>query len=308
MTEKIPVITVTCARDLPMLDLQSQGIQQYLDRSVPVYIIVNEENPEHWQQEFDQNIKKNYQNHNLTVLYRTDFEGEWNTWVPTEKNPWAVGWEIQQILKLTVSKKLDCLRYLVLDSQNFLIRNWSPLQYGLINGKVPARLGYASMPEDIYNDYVKSLKIDNPLHTIGKMSICTPIFLNTGLVKHLVDKQGGELKFASWFKDASKIKSEFILYELWAEKHGGSYDYHYMIPSIEDWANPYLRDCRSEDEFANFFNVLGTHKPNAWASINHRAWGNMTADQYSRLSKKLSEYNLVPNFEEYRSSYTDIKI
>jgi hypothetical protein len=308
MTENIPIITVTCFRDLPMLNLQAQSINLYLDKSVPVYIVVNEDDPTNWKIEFSQHIEQYYKNHNLTILYRTDFEGDWNSWLPDLKNPWAAGWEIQQIIKLSIAQKLNCARYLVLDSQNFLIKSWTPEQYGLVNGKVPARLGTSSMPEDIYNDYLRTLKIDNPLHTIGKISICTPIFLNTDLVKHLIKNLGGEAGFSQWFKSASRVKSEFILYELWAEKYGGLYEYHYMVPAIEDWANPYLRDCRTEEEFSKFLAMLGVHKSNAWASINHRAWGNMTNNQYCALTEKLKDYELTPMFNVYRDSYVDLKI
>ena len=308
MNETIPVVTVTCFRDLPLLDLQAQSISNYLSSECPVYIIVNEENPADWDKYFNEHLCHYYNSHKLTILYRQDFESAWNEWLPSQKNPWAVGWETQQVLKLAISKYLNSTRYLVLDSQNFLVRSWNPAQYGLVNGKVPARAGHSVMPQEIYDDYVKTLKVTNPLHTIGMMSICTPIFFHTGLVKDLIDSNGGIKKFTQWFKDASRIKSEFILYELWAEKNGGAYAYHYMVPDIEDWANPYLRDCRTNEEFESFFNVLGSHTPNAWASANHRAWGNMTDEQYSRLSKKLGMYNLVTRFDEYRATYTDIKI
>jgi hypothetical protein len=80
-----------------------------------------------------------------------------------------------------------------------------------------------------------------------------------------------------------------------------------MIPTIEDWASPYLRDCQTEEEFETFFNMLGSHKPNAWASANHRAWGNMTSNQYQRLLEKLETYKLFPKFDNYRSTYIDLK-
>jgi hypothetical protein len=308
MNETIPIVTVTCFRDLPLLDLQAQSISNYLSSECPLYIIVNEENPAEWDKYFNERLRHYYSRHKLTIFYRQDFESAWNEWLPSQKNPWSVGWETQQVLKLAISKYLNSTRYLVLDSQNFLVRSWNPAQYGLINGKVPCRAGHSVMPQEIYDDYVNTLNVTNPLHTIGMMSICTPIFFHTGLVKSLINSNGGIKKFTQWFKDASRIKSEFILYELWAEKNGGAYAYHYMVPDIEDWANPYLRDCRTDEEFESFFNVLGSHTPNAWASANHRAWGNMTAEQYSRLSTKLGTYNLVPRFDEYRATYTDIKI
>jgi hypothetical protein len=308
MTENIPIITVTCLRDLPLLNLQAQSISQYLKPNCHLYIVVNEEDSSQWNRYFDQHLRQYYSKHKLTILYRQDFESAWSEWIPSQKNPWSVGWETQQVLKLAISKHLDSVRYLVLDSQNFLVRPWDPAQYGLINGKVPCRVGRSVMPKEIYDDYVSTLQIDNPLHTIGMMSICTPIFFHTKLVQNLIDSTGGVKKFTQWFKNASKIKSEFILYELWAEKNGGSYAYHYMIPDIEDWANPYLRDCRTEEEFELFYNILGSHVPNAWASANHRAWGNMTDNQYQKLLAKLKDYGLFPDFAEYRANYVDIKI
>lgn len=308
MTEIIPIVTITCTRDLPLLDLQAQSIHLFLDTKCPVYIVVNEEDPNEWNNYFNTHLKKYYQKHSLTILHRKDFESEWSSWIPSAKNPWAVGWETQQVLKFAVAKKLNTLRYLILDSQNFLIKTWDPQQYGLINNKVPCRQGHHVMPLEIYNDYLQTLNMEPPIHNIGKMSICTPIFFNTDLVKSLVDSQGSIANFTTWFKNASRIKSEFILYELWAEKHGGMYLYHYMIPDIEDWANPYLRDCRSEEEFKPFIDFIGVHAPHSWVSINHRAWGNMTDDQYNRLSSKLKSFSLLPNFKKYRSTYIDIKI
>jgi hypothetical protein len=91
-------------------------------------------------------------------LYRQNFESAWSEWIPSQKNPWSVGWETQQVLKLAISKHLDSVRYLVLDSQNFLVRPWDPAQYGLINGKVPCRIGRSVMPKEIYDDYVSNIE------------------------------------------------------------------------------------------------------------------------------------------------------
>lgn len=304
---KTPVITVTCYRDLPMLELQAQSISKYLDKDTPVYIVVNEDNTAPWRNEFEKNIRKYYKNHSLTLLEKQDFTVEWPKWTPSESNPWAVGWETQQILKFASSTKINSLHYLILDSQNFLISKWSPDQYGLINGKIPCRPGHHVMPKEIYNDYLKALNMPEPGHVIGKMSICTPIFFHTELVKKLVDSQGTIFEFIRWFKNASRIKSEFILYELWGEKNGGMYLYHYMIPEIEDWANPYLRDCKTEQEFNEFINAVGRHYSHSWVSINHRAWGNMSTSQYDILKEKLAKYELEPRFDGYRAEYIDLK-
>jgi len=306
MTEKLPIITVTCLRDLALLDLQAQGVSQYLDTECPVYLIVNEENPTEWNNYFNEYLRHYYDKHHLTILYRADFEAEWNQWIPSPINPWAVGWETQQILKLAIAKMINSVGYVILDSQNFLIRAWNPNSYNIENNQLPYRSGHFTMPLDIWKQYSDSLKIDVPLPTSESMSMCTPIFMHTGLVQGLLDTQNGVLEFSKWFKCASKTKSEFILYALWAEKNSGISKWHYKV---EDYANPYLRDSNNfEADFEYFIGFIGEHRPHVWASANHRSWGDMTDEQYLRLKTKLLEYNLVPHFDEYRATYTDIKI
>lgn len=308
MNTQIPIVTVTCLRDLPQLDLQAQSISLYLDKDCPVFIVVNEADTDSWYEYFDKNTRKYYKNHKLTILTRNDFNDNWAQWLPNKNNPWAVGWEIQQVLKLAISTKLNCDYFLILDTQNFLVREWSPKSYGLVNGKIPIRPGHFVMPSEIIDQYSASLNLDQTPNFMHNMSICTPIFLRKNLCDSLINQIGSVNQFAEWFKTASRVKSEFILYALWSETQGGSYLYHYMLPEIEDWANPYLRDCKTEEEFSQFLNFIGEHKPHAWVSINHRAWGNMTDDQYNRLTDKLSSYKLQPTFNEYRSTYVDIKI
>ena len=306
MTQKTSIITVSCIRDLAMLELQAQGIFNFLDKSCPVYIIINEENTDEWFNYFNTLIKHYYQNHTLTIITKKEFVAQWNHWIPHNSNPWAVGWETQQVLKLFASLYIKTPQYLILDSQNFLIQSWSPSTYD--SDKVPARPGHFVMPIDIWSDYSKKLDINPNIPDKGTMAMCTPIFVDTAIVKQLINEYGGEINFASWFKNASKIKSEFILYLLWLEKLGGISQHHHMITVPEDWGNPMLRDCNSKEEFIEFYQRIGTHYTHAWVSINHRAWGNMSQYQYTMLKTKLLEYNLVPKFEDYRSTYVDLKI
>jgi hypothetical protein len=306
MKEKTPTITVTCCRDLPMLDLQAQSIFLYLDTAMPVYLIVNEPDPTEWFDFFNNHIKHYYQNHSLTIFTRSDFSGNWNVWNPSEINPWAVGWETQQVLKLCISNKIKESQYLVLDSQNFLIQKWSASNYD--TDLVPARPGHFVMPVEIWNQYSKSLNVSVDEPSSDTLSMCTPIFFDTTAVKMLIDHTGGKEDFASWFKFASRIKSEFILYTLWLEKLGGVSKFHHMFTVPEDWGNPMLRDCRTQEEFDWFLGHIGSHNTHAWVSANHRAWGNMTAEQYERLKSKLKKYNLIPNFDNYRNTYIDLKI
>lgn len=306
MNEIIPLITVTCLRDLPLLDLQAQSIHRYLDIECPVYLIVNEESPDEWNDYFNQHLRQYYKKHQLTILYRNDFAGEWTQWVPHAINPWAVGWETQQVLKLAIATKITAKGYFILDSQNFLIDNWSTALYEVPGDKIPYRFGHFVMPMEIWDQYSSALSIDVEPPTKDTMSICTPMFMSTALVNSLIEVNGGLLEFSKWFKNASRIKSEFILYLLWAEKNGGLLKYHFCVP---DWSNPYLRDSNQfAADFDYFINFIGVVKTHVWVSANHRSWGDMTDEQYRTLLVKLKDYGLFPNFLEYRANYVDIKI
>ena len=307
MTENTPIITITCVRDLALLDLQAQSIFNFLDHSCPVYLVVNEAEPSAWLEYFNTHLRKYYVNHSLKILFRASFGNEWNQWIPSPVNPWAVGWETQQILKLAIAQHLDSNAYLILDSQNFLIQGWSPDQYELAENKIPCRTGHYVMPNGIWEQYSASLGA-NVAPNLDTMTAfpATPVFLHTGLVQSLIDLNGGIEKFTTWFKNASRVKSEFILYAVWVEHLGGLKRVHQCV---EDWANPYLRDSGTfAEDFEKFIDFIGVHKPHAWISVNHRSWGDMTDEQYQRLTVRLSEYNLVPHFDEYRSTYVDIKI
>jgi hypothetical protein len=302
--QKIPLVTITCARDLHLLELQAQSIQKHLPKDSSIYIVVNEEDPSTWQEHFDKYIKQYYTQHNLSIIYRSEFDIDWASWIPSPKLNWAMGWEQQQILKLAVSEKLNSVGYLILDSQNFLIWPWGPITK--TDDQVPYRSGKFVMPLSTWDDYCKELGITEPYPTDDTLSICTPIFLHTGLAQSLIKSQGSLNNFSQWFKSI-KGKSEFILYLLWAIKNGGLEKYHYrVLDSIDGWSGAYLRDSTTFDEdFKAFINFVGVHRPHTWVSINHRSWGDMTDKQYNDLLIKLSKYDLKPNFTEYRTHYLE---
>lgn len=302
----MPIVTVSCVRDLAQLDLQAQSIQKYLAKDCPVYIIINEDDPDIWLNYFNNNLRDYYSGRDLTILEKRSWNCDWNIWIPSAINPWHVGWETQQILKLLISEKIESKGYLILDSQNFLISDYDPNGYS-IGDYVPFREANLNWGYDTWNEYCNVLNYNQAPPTENReiMSICTPIFFHTELVRSLINTVSNYQKFALWFKSASRLKSEFILYYIWALKTGNFDKCHYKV---RDWANPYLRDSQTFDEdFEKFLNFIGVHKPHCWVSVNHRAWGNMTDDQYQRLCKKLELYNLKPNFEDYRSTYVDLK-
>jgi len=209
-----------------------------------------------------------------------------------------MGWEQQQILKLAVATRISSVGYLVLDSQNFLIKPASSAT--LEQDRIPYRQGWFVMPVTTWQTYTTELNVTTQPPDNGTMSICTPIYLHTSIVKSLLDYKDSLAGFARWFKSIPG-KSEFILYLIYAERLGGLDKFHYIQP---DWGNPMLRDSPSfNEDFEKFIDFIGEVPSHVWVSANHRSWGDMTQEQYTRLCSRLSQYNLTPNFDQYRKNF-----
>jgi Family of unknown function (DUF6492) len=296
--QHLPIVTISCTRDLALLELQAQSINKYLAEKSKIYIIVNEYDSREWYSYFTTNLKHYYDRHNLTLLYRTDFDAPWSEWIPSAKNPWAGGWDMQQILKLAVAEKIEAPGYLVLDSQNFLIKPFDPVSQ--LDDRLPYRAGKFVMPTTTWDEYACQLELSIGKPTDNTLSICTPIFLHTELVRSLIKWKNNLAGFTQWFKSV-RGKSEFILYLLWAEKNGGLEKYHYK--SSFEWGGPYLRDSLTfSEDFKKSFPSIGLHP---WVSANHRSWGIMSNEEYQQLSSKLSIYGLKTNFDQYRKDYLE---
>ena len=297
-----PLVVVTCVRDLALLDLQAQSIQQYLEPGATVYIIVNEANHSYWDEYFNEHIRQYYHKHNLVILYKKEFEALW----ALRRDPISAGWEDQQILKLLIAQRIKEPYYLILDSQNFLVYPLDRKDFPMTEGRIPYRTGKYVMPLSIWHDYARSVGILLNEPTSNTMAICTPLFMHTSLVKNLIAHHGGEVGFSTWFHTASRIKSEFILYLFWLERSGGFATYHYEKAG---WTGSHLRDCPNlHQAVIAFLNHTGKVKHQLWSMINHRAWGDMREGDYKAVCNKLQEYKLVPHFDEYRAKYVNIKI
>lgn len=287
-----PFVTVTCARDLALLELQAQSMSLYAPTGTKIYLVVNERDPSDWQAYFEEHIRHYYKDLDLTVCYLKEFEVE---------HKWA-GWYDQQHLKFAISERISESSYLILDSQNFLIRKWNYTHFPVKDGKVPYRTGAFVMPSETWHDYATALGATVTAPSNDTMSICTPIWFNTELVKSLITKQGGFKEFSKWFNRISRVNSEFMLYAIWAECNGGIKNYHYRC---YDWGNPYLRDSDKFDaDFQEYLKKLGVSATHVFTSINHKSWGDLSNEQYAELCSKLEKYKLIPNFNSYRNNYS----
>ena len=289
-----PLVTVTCVRDLPLFELQAQSMSLYAPDNADIIIIVNEQDPTEWNDYFNTHIRHYYSRHNLTVKYLSDFLLDIQS---------SDGWDIQQTLKIVIGRRgINADRYLVLDSQNFLIKPLYYLQHPVKDGLVPFRTGEFVMPWTIWRNYARALELESFHPPEDAMSMCTPLWFKTDLIKSLIREHGNEYGFSKWFNEVSKIKSEFMLYYLWGEKQGGFRKHHYRIG---DWAGPYLRDGIDFDkDVEKFLLEAGASIFIPFTSINFRAWGEMGEAQYTQVCEKLQQFGLTPNFEEFRKTYS----
>jgi hypothetical protein len=294
----IPLVTVTCQRDLQLLELQAQSFDRYLQEKSSIIIIVNELDSTEWDTYFLNNISHYYKRHNLTVLYKKDFDLDWTLF---EKNFIVTSWIRQQILKLAISMKLNSKYYLILDSQNFLVNYWS-FKSRFIDGKAPYRINDIDWAIDSYNNYRGLFGLSN-IDKKDNMSICTPIYLNTDLVNKLILTQTNIKEFSQWFFSYGETKSEFALYLAWLEFNGGIEKYHYPV---HNWSHPMLRDSFDfKKDVEYFIENLGKEERHRWSSINFRAWLDMNDQQVRAVVNKLQALGLSPNVKKFREEYTE---
>jgi hypothetical protein len=298
-TSLCPIVTVTCERDLSLLELQAQSFDRFLYENSEIIIVVNEKDPSKWKDFYQKNIEKWYKRHSVKIYYHSDFDINWNLFI---KNDQVTGWVRQQILKLAVSNKLNSPAYLILDSQNFLVNFWS-FKNKIIENKIPYKPGKLEWAEIPYKNY--QLFFDPSANHKGFLntSISTPFFIKTELAQQLVNSFGGNLKFSKWFFDYSDIKSEFALYTAWITVNDYTEKYHY---ETKNWIHPMLRDSVNFNQDVEYYlENVGKYTPHRWSSINFRAWLNMSPEQFKKINDKLNEFRLFPNVGKFREEYRD---
>lgn len=299
-------VIIGCERDLALLELQAQSFNLYLKENQDILLLVNEEDSYNFMRKFEE-FRHLYDKFNLSIKTLDEFD-----LVHQES------YVDQQLLKLSAAEISD-KHLLVLDCQNFLFKPYVELP--VYDEKIPYRRASYAMNPRIWEQYNQELGHNLPIDIHG-MCLSTPIYLNIDVIRNLIENFGGLKEFSKWFYIATNQKSEFALYLQWCEKNHGMEHYHYLENSFYNWAEPYLRDHPDFDiEFNKYLvqlkeriNYQGHLKSKAtlrnfkpkccWSSINHRAWGDMSNEQFNRLTKVLNDVNLNTNcLENYRKNY-----
>lgn len=304
-------VVIGCKRDLALLEFQAQSMEKYLTAGQDILLLINETDPSAFYKGFNK-FKHYYDKFNLTIKTVNDFDFE-------SRKPY----DDQQILKLAAAQISD-KQLLVLDCQNFLFKPY--IELPIYDGKIPyCRAPYAMDPL-IWDQYNQELGHNLPIDLHG-MCLSTPIYLNKDVINNLINNFGGLKAFARWFYHATRMKSEFALYLQWCEKNNGMEHYHYLENSFYEWAGPYLRDHPKFDkEFEKYclqlkdrirYNglpktdqVLRNYEPKCcWSSINHRAWSDMSSEQFNRLTNLLNGVMLNTDcLNPYRKNYVHVPI
>lgn len=309
MTKKDqPLVVITHQRDWPLLELLANSLTKYLDLNHPLYVITND----------FRNVPVEYYKdklipilagRDLTVIDQSEF-GYVRANFPDDsgKTTWQwvkEGWVNQQVLKLAVASILptSVKDYLVLDCQNFLVRPW---EWPKLK-KTPYRLGGWSMHNEIWDQLCKhhNLKMEYP-----DESLATPIFLNKNIVNDMIDSYGGLIEFSRWFVNISHLVSEFATYLFWAKMNNRWKEHKEVSSPVSgekhpDWAIGYLRDGGNfnfdfDELFENLNDDSIMHR--GWASINYKAWGQMSEKQYKMILDYLKSVNLVVNMSDLRNN------
>jgi hypothetical protein len=304
-------VIIGCERDLALLELQAQSMAEYLPAGQEIILIINEKDPTNFVKGFEK-FSHYYNNFALKIF-------ESSTFSFVGGRPYVD----QQILKLAAAT-ITNNHLLVLDCQNFLCKPYVELP--VFDDKVPYRHAPYAMDERIWHQYSKKLGNNFPIN-LHNMCLSTPIYMHNGVIRNLIDTYGGLSEFSLWFYGATVSKSEFALYLQWCEKNHGLHHYHYLESDFFDWGGPYLRD---HHDFSSIFDdyliklnerigyqghpkskdVIRHFKPKwCWSSINHRAWGDMTDEQFDRLTNILNGVKLDTScLIEYRKNYVHIPI
>jgi hypothetical protein len=206
MLNNIDLVTVTCARDIGIQQLQSYSIDLMLTDPCNHYVIVEDNlNIETW---YDTLIPY-YTKHQLHLI-------SGGSLLPPEcyvndsrkKN----GWHRSAVLKLLAVKKIQSDKYLILDSKNFFVHPQSVNDWPLEDGN-----GIIDKYDSNGWDEIDKFCLDNHIPVPDNVyNSSTPFIVSTNVVKKII-----EFDFLPLFFDKKDWwSSEIFLYSIFTQWAG----------------------------------------------------------------------------------------
>lgn len=308
------MLVVTCGRDHELLDLLLQSLDKFCEQPFTLWIIVNDryhKMPNVWSE-----ILARYPHMDLRLRDRDDFDLAYmqqprvamriKRWIEHETHLRRIeGWIDQQLLKFAGSQLLppEVDRYLILDSQNFLIRPWQAPD----TEKTPYRTGLWSMDDQVWQRYQRHFRLQKKPPQ-QEQSFCTPIWADRRVLDRMFQERHGVRNWSQWFvAHGERFCSEFLC--LWAYARSRNLWKERYEP-VPDWARCYLRDSDQFDQdFEKFLRDLDLEVPNqCWSSINHRSWQIMNNEQLAQIKAKLKNLGFEVSMDYVREQWPEQEV
>ncbi len=277
-------MTVGFRADIGLLRLQAASFDRFL---VPgsfgrIVVINNEEKEEEFSAQFENSVRSFYGRYasQVQLISRATLSLEY---------PGLFGWRRQQLLKWGYSRICKATHYVIVDSKNFLIKSWKPLDMRNENGKFS--MMRRRFDENLLPSY-QFIGCDAPEYVAN---IWTPFVFIMDEIKNCIEDISIQHKSDPYklLADREKI-FEFALYTANMLKRGNFVaEYDINAPTFMHgfWFN----------ENENTDHILRSMESHTikWSGI-HRRFRNANPDAITKISEYLAKIELISSPENLR--------
>lgn len=280
----LDIITVVFRDELPLLKIQAESINQYINPQDinEITIIVNDSDdvaelvdPSWWKQHQSK----------VKIKCRSSWKYE----------PINIGWENQQLLKLLAAAESNVAWSIILDAKTWFIKELKSKQLFGING-----LPYTASIPGKPGVFVEGRKFVEEHYQIALPKIIgpngVPFVFHTATVNDMIAEFNNFIEFFSNNVKGPNFITEFFLYSGYVTKRFGSLETLYNTNQC--YLAPINIADYEIDEFDIKFNAIRTNPRIATASVHRRAYSKLTQEQQLTWVKFLEEKHLVPDEKE----------
>jgi len=221
MSNNIDLVTVTCARDFGIQQLQSYSIDLMITKPCNHYVVI--EDSEISQESWQAMLSPYYTRHNLYIISgRSLLSSDYYSNDSVNRN----GWHRSVVLKLLVAEHIQSEKYLIIDSKNFFVCQQSLDDWPLEDGN-----GMTVDCDCFRWHVVKEFCTNNLIDFPEKVYMAvTPFVVDTNIVKKIIKFDILPLFFdkKNWWC------SEFFLYSIFTQYFGNQL-IHTHTPNKTFW-------------------------------------------------------------------------
>lgn len=275
------LLTVVYKEELPLLKIQAQSIEQYINPSYinSITVVINDDDS------VAEQIDSMWYGFNAEKLNIKCYS-RWNY------KSRITGWENQQLCKLLAASESSAPWTMILDAKTWFA-NLADINLLFTNNRYNSGLGGISPHFVSSQQFVEQLYNISMPHIVGPSGV--PFVVHTDTVKELVSSIDNFIEFFQTNVKHPNLITEFHLYSGFVIKKYGSLELLYNIKT------PYynqinLADWES-DQFDQAFEFM--QKPNALTvSIHRRAYPKLTPVQLSQWQEFLISRRLTQSIND----------